>query len=394
MILPSCTNIVYHRRPFICNVEKGNFMPKRKRKTLAYQGRTAHQLPSGNWRVQVPHGKLPNGKTRYESITRETPEEALEAAHELEQQWKYATGPVLNLCLGDAIDRYIESNAARLAGSTTTGYRRLRKNTLQGIMSIPLKNLSNEIIQTELDKGAATMSPKYLKNAVSLVCAALKRYHPTLWKNLSLSLPAPIPYVPSIPQEDTIRIIFQGIHSSPAEIPILLAMLCGLRSSEIRGLQFQDLVKVPNDNVYGIWIRRAIVDSDQGPLLKQTKTTTSTRLMPLPQMLAERIQAIPHANPDDFITTLSGHAIYHRFVRICQKNGLPHYRLHDLRHLYSSVLLANDVPDFYAKELTGHSSTATLNRVYQHSFLSKKMEFVKKADSFFERLYSCDMSCD
>ena len=146
--------------------------------------------------------------------------------------------------------------------------------------------------------------------------------------------------------------------------------------------------------MYGIWIRRAIVDSDQGPLLKQTKTTTSTRLMPLPEMLAERIQSIPHDNPDDFITTLSGHAIYHRFVRICQKNGLPHYRLHDLRHLYSSVLLANDVPDFYAKELTGHSSTATLNRVYQHSFLSKKREFAKRADSFFEQFYSCDMSCD
>ena len=388
------TITVYHRRPFICKVKKGNFMPKRKRKTIAYQGRTAHQLPSGNWRVQVPHGKLPNGKTRYESITRETPEEALEAARDLERQWKYISGPVLNLRLGDAIDRYIESSAARLAGSTITGYRRLRKNTLQGIMSISLKNLSNEIIQDELDKSAANMSPKYLKNAVSLVCATLKRYHPTLWKNLSPSLPAPIPYVPSIPQEDTIRIIFQGIHSSPAEIPILLAMLCGLRSSEIRGLQFQDLVKVPNDNVYGIWIRRAIVDSDQGPLLKQTKTTTSTRLMPLPEMLAERIQSIPHDNPDDFITTLSGHAIYHRFVRICQKNGLPHYRLHDLRHLYSSVLLANDVPDFYAKELTGHSSTATLNRVYQHSFLSKKREFAKRADSFFEQFYSCDMSCD
>lgn len=225
-------------------------MPKRKTKTISHKGRTAHQLPSGNWRVQVPHGKKPNGRPKYESITRATPEEALLAAEQLEQHWKYLNGPALNLTLGDAIDRYIEESSSRLAGSTLTGYRRLRKNTLKGIQDIPLKDLNQAKIQNEIDICAAKMSPKYLENAVSLVSSTLKRYHPLLGNNLNLALPAAVPYIPTIPQEAEIRTIFQAIQSSPAEIPILLAMVCGMRSSEIRGLQFGDLVE-QNGN-YGL----------------------------------------------------------------------------------------------------------------------------------------------
>lgn len=360
-------------------------MPKRT-VSKSQRRKTAHRLPSGSWRVQVYAGKKPDGKTRYESVTAATPEEALEQARLLEERLRRLRGDARDLTVGETIDRFIEERQAALSPSTVTGYRRLRRNALQGLMDIPLKKLTEEDIQREIDLSAASMSPKYLRNAAGLLTAALRRFYPGLWDRLHLEFPPPRPYVAAIPQEVQIKQIFQAAAGSPVEIPILLAMALGLRMGEARGVQFGDLVQL--DQTAGLWVRRAIVDTESGPVVKQPKTASSVRLMPLPPRLEALIRSQPHENDSDFIVPLSGQAIYKRFSRLCQKNGLPHYRFHDLRHLYASVLLAQGVPDYYAQQLTGHSSALTLQRVYQHALLSKKAQAAQAAQDFFESLWS------
>lgn len=358
-------------------------MPKRV-KSKTRKSRTAHLLPSGSWRVQVYAGKKPDGKPRYESVTAATPEEALDQAQQLADRLKRMRGDALGLTVGEAIDRFIEERQALLSPSTVTGYRRLRRNAFPELMNLPLKRLTEGDIQRQIDLSAATMSPKYLRNAAGLLTAMLRRYYPGLRDRLRLEFPPSRPYVAAIPQEEQIRQIFRAAAGSRVEIPILMAMALGLRMGEVRGAQFGDLVRL--DTSAGLWIRRSIVDTENGPAVKPPKTASSVRLMPLPPRLEALISALPHEEDSEFIVQLSGQAIYKQFSRLCEKNQIPHYRFHDLRHLYASVLLAQGVPDFYAQQLTGHSSALTLQRVYQHALLSKKAQAAQAAQDFFDSL--------
>lgn len=102
----------------------------------------------------------------------------------------------------------------------------------------------------------------------------------------------------------------------------------------------------------------------------QTKTIESTRQI----RLSERIQWLISNLPEDqlYLTPLSGQAIYKRFSRLLQRNGIEHMSFHDLRHMNASVMLALGVPDKYAMERGGWSSTSVMKSVYQHTFTTER----------------------
>ncbi|HXH20539.1 MAG TPA: site-specific integrase [Dehalococcoidia bacterium] len=54
------------------------------------------------------------------------------------------------------------------------------------------------------------------------------------------------------------------------------------------------------------------------------------------------------------------------WLRLLEKAGLPHLRIHDLRHSAASLLLAEGVPVKVVSEMLGHSDVATTLRIYAH----------------------------
>lgn len=161
------------------------------------------------------------------------------------------------------------------------------------------------------------------------------------------------------------------------ELPVLLAVWLGLRVSEIRGLTW--------DCISGntMHIKRAIVEGENGPEVKGTKTYSGDRKLRVPQYLLELIDKQPRT--DSYIIHMSGQAIYKRFVRLCEKAGLPHYRFHDLRNANASVMLALGVPDKYAMERMGHATSNMLKTVYQHTMTSKQEEVANAVDDYFSQ---------
>lgn len=83
---------------------------------------------------------------------------------------------------------------------------------------------------------------------------------------------------------------------------------------------------------------------------------------------------------------MSGKAIYSGFSRICEKEGLPHFRFHDLRHMNASVMLANGVPDKYSMKRMGHATNNMLKTVYQHTIKEKELAYDEMIDGYFEKL--------
>lgn len=328
----------------------------------------AKQLPSGMYRVQV----MVNGERV--SITDESPKVAEAKAAAVKAELVAASKSLRSMTVGEAIDRYIESKDAVLSPSTIAGYKRIRKNALQDIMYIRLPDLTQERIQRAINIMAKDKSPKSVRNAHGLLSAVLAEYKPDVV--LRTTLPQKQRYEAAIPSDDDIAAILQAARGTDIELPILLALWLGLRASEIRGITWGCI----SGRV--LHIRQAIVQGDDGPETKGTKTYSGNRKLQMPEYIAGLIEQQPHV--DDYVIHLSGQAMYKRFSRLCAKMGLPHYRFHDLRHANASVMLALGVPDKYAMERMGHATNNMLKTVYQHTMKSKQDEVAEVVDRYFE----------
>jgi integrase len=66
------------------------------------------------------------------------------------------------------------------------------------------------------------------------------------------------------------------------------------------------------------------------------------------------------------------------FYKVIEAAGLPHFRFHDIRHTYASMLLNQGESLHYVKEQMGHSSIQTTVDVYGHICSSGNRSAVNK----------------
>lgn len=327
-------------------------------------------LPSGSWRCQV----MVRG--RRIDVIEDDPALAHAKALAIKEGLVDEDKPVSSMTVGEAIDKYIEIKDAVLSPSTVVGYKRLRKNALQELMDVKLSDLTQERVQRSVNIMAKNKTPKYIRNAHGLLSAALSEYLPEI--TLRTTLPPKMKNEIKIPSEKDLRKIISIATGTEMELPILLAVWLGLRMSEIRGLTWDC---ISDDGV--IHIKRAIVDGENGPAEKGTKSYSGYRKIPVPDYIKKLIEKQPNKN--EFIIQLSGQAIYKRFSRLCDKAGVNHYRFHDLRHVQASIMLALGVPDKYAMERMGHATNNMLKTVYQHTIKEKQIEVANAVNNYFSQ---------
>lgn len=301
----------------------------------------AKKLPSGNWRVLLYTGKDENGKRLYKSFTAPTKKEA-EAQSALYSIQQKETKKQ-KMTVGQAIDKYIESKENVLSPSTIDSYKRVRHNCLQSIMEIEIQDLQRSDMQIAINMDSARLSPKTVRNAYGLVATAVKMFRPDIV--LNVTLPAKQHKVKTLP---TVQEIIQAIQGTEIELPCMLAMWLSLRMSEIRGLKYTDIEN-------GILtVRSTIVTVNGEHVVKnQTKTYGSTRQLKVPDYIMNLIEQSKKDSDGEYVVTMTGQAIYKRFTRLLERNGIQHMTFHDLRHINASVMLMLGVPDKYAMERGG-----------------------------------------
>ena len=77
--------------------------------------------------------------------------------------------------------------------------------------------------------------------------------------------------------------------------------------------------------------------------------------------------------------------IVRHFKRVLKKAGLPEsIRLHDLRHTYVSLLLAQNVPPKDVQVMAGHADFSTTMNIYGHLMPGAQKEAAKKLDKLFD----------
>lgn len=312
----------------------------------------AKQLPSGMWycRIRV------DGKDI--SITRSSEKVAIAEAMAIKAGIIELRRTPTKMTLEQAIERYIDARRRVLSPSTICGYQTIKKTRFQTSMQLQLAALTAERLQQMVNQEARLCGAKTLKNAWSLVAAAIEAEtgsRPSV--RLKQIVRKERPYL----TPDQIQIFVRALRGRKIEVPALLA-LCSLRRSEILNLRWKNV-----DFAAGvIRVRGAAVYDENWQLVHkdENKNRASRRDVPLIQPLRIALEEIERKS--EYVVTMNPSYLYEGINAICASNGLPSVGVHGLRHSYASLAYHLGLSERIAMRIGGWSDSATMHEIYTH----------------------------
>lgn len=163
-------------------------------------------------------------------------------------------------------------------------------------------------------------------------------------------------------------------------MPVLLAVMCGLRRGEISALRWSS-IEFQREQLS---IIESTEQTTKGIRSKETKSGRA-RTVALPSLVVEELRRHRVQQAEGFLKVgirltgkdhvagredgypLQPNSLTHEFNRILAKAAdLPRIRFHDLRHTHATHLLSNGVHPKIAQERLGHSSISITLDLYSH----------------------------
>lgn len=332
---------------------------------------TARKLPSGSWRVRV----YDKDTDKYKSFTAKTKK----AAEKMAADWliEREIGQECGLTFQAAAEAYIADKAPTLSPTTIEGYRVIVRNNTKRFNDTRLSAITPRDVQDWVNELTVSKTPKTVRNVYGFFKAVLL-YHDIEINLRKITLPQKVRKFKRLPPAELVIETFRG---TDIELPVLLALWCGLRMSEILGIQARDI----QDGV--LTISRVKVKAGNETYVKErAKTYTSNRQIALPPPLLELVKATGKTGME-FLIDYSRSQIFERYVWQMRKLGYE-VNFHDLRHVNASVMAALGIPDIYAMERGGWSKATTMKQVYQQTFSDERRRYDTVIDGYFSELYA------
>lgn len=340
----------------------------------------AKKLPSGQWRTLVySHTETVDGKAKrnYESFTSDSRRESEYLAAEFALTKNQRQKPN-NMTVNEAMTAYIEGKNNILSASTVLTYTSTANAYYGLIKDVPLKNLTQELIQQDINLISASLSPKTVKNIHGLLSATLAVYLPEF--RITTSLPHKTKYEPEIPSSEDIKHMLEAAEGKTVYIAILLASTLGLRRGEIAGQRWRDI----NLKNATLTVKTSLVlDKDRHWVEKPPKSYAGNRVLDIPDFVLQFLKTKRKGMADsDRVIDMLPSSISNAYNRIIESLGMTQYRFHDLRHYYASMMLSINIPDKYAMRRMGHATNDTLKNIYQHTIPQKEQSVTDDINAF------------
>ena len=155
---------------------------------------------------------------------------------------------------------------------------------------------------------------------------------------------------------------------------------CGLREGEMLALTFGDV----NFSDNTISVSKTYHRMHRRDIITTPKTPKSNRNITMPNELAEELKdffsMIVDTDKDARIFEgITKDNLYKAIRSACQKTGLPHIRIHDLRHSHVSLLINNGFSALAIADRMGHESESITYR-YAHLFPDSQKQMVETLD--------------
>lgn len=195
-------------------------------------------------------------------------------------------------------------------------------------------------------------------------------------------------------------------------LKVLLALFAGLRTGEILGLKYSDFdpkqqtVKIERQIVKD----HEIIIDDHGnckrqnkeKVLKPPKSLCSYRTLRVHKLIFQELEIRRKENMQlfeklgeeeqtwkDYISIgpkgniKSNSTCNCALIRICDRNSLPRISMHDLRHLFATILIEEGMPLETISKALGHKSVSTTFEVYC-GVIAAKEKITTLIDSSFD----------
>lgn len=270
--------------------------------------------------------------------------------------------------------------------TTRVGYEEKIKNYIVPELGhIQLKALKPTNVQSWINGlNKRGLSPKTIRNVFNNLNAAMKKA--VVLRMIpnnpceGAELPKLVKYQANIYDTPDMKKALSIAEGTDMYIPVLLALTVGLRRGELLALRWHHI-----DFETGvIHIRDNMVKGKDGkPVIKTPKSASGTRDIIVGSSVLSALSAAKEAydkaktspgfHDDGFVVCQENGKHYmpdsmtQKWERFMTAKGLPHVRLHDLRHSCATAMISAGVDAVTVKDTLGHSDVTTTMKFYVHS---------------------------
>ena len=306
--------------------------------------------------------------------------------------------------LAEYLDRWLNEYAeATLSPTTAETYNKIaHAHIVPGLGKILLKDLKPEHLQRfYADRLGMGLSPTTIRHHHMLLHKALD--HAVKWGLLVRNIADAVspPHVVRTEMHILNNTEIEKIMSEARETPyfklFVIALMTGLRRSELLGLRWSDI----NLILAELSVTRSLHRLSTGETIyRPPKTVKSRRTVALSpatcQIFREHLQntmdlcsrlKIPFTDQRLVFCHIDGSparpdTISQSWHRMTKRFGLNGIRFHDLRHTHASMLLSQNVHPKIVQERLGHSTIAVTLDTYSHVTPGLQRAAADKLDTF------------
>jgi integrase len=296
--------------------------------------------------------------------------------------------------VGEAVNYWLTYGLSGRDPRTVNLYRTCAETHILPVLGRrKLRELAVEDVEKLLAQKSAVLSTRSLRIIHSILSRAVRhaQVRDKVRRNVVLlcDVPAGRPGRPSKSMTlGQAQAVLDAADKASARIRayIVLSLLTGMRTEEVRGLPWSYVVSYHPDrqewtsvteagwdhHEYAVYVWRSVRATGD------TKTRKSRRTLALPQRCVDALKALWEAQQDHHgnalvfatrnDTPLTAHNVRRDFRKVVKAAGLNpgEWTPRELRHSFVSLLSDSGVPVESIARLVGHQTTAVTEAVYRH----------------------------
>jgi integrase len=351
------------------------------------------------WTGAVSLGFAPDGKRRIRrKVTGKTKTQVKDKLKALRRELDAGIHSSQSYTMALCIEDWLSQGLTGLSPSTVANYRYLADHAVSRLGAVKLRNLTAKHVQVALAELSGSLSTRSLRLVHQIIERAITHAQAAdlVGRNVASLITAPEGRNGRPSRSltlDQATAVLEAAQDSPLHAYVVLSLLAGLRTEELRSLLWAD------------------VDLDQGTVAVyrsvrasgDTKTPKSRRVLKLPvkavdalkehrsEQAAARLKAGELWQDHGLVfasamgTPLDAHNVRRSFRAITKAVGLGReWTPRELRHTFVSLLSANDVNLEDIARLVGHSGTSVTERVYRHEIRPSLTQGAEIMDHLFQ----------
>jgi len=258
--------------------------------------------------------------------------------------------------------QYVDNRQNVLSPSSVRTYDRLIKALSKEFRDIPLREITQDHVQAEINNYAVKHAPKTVRALHGFIASVIGVYRPSL--TLHTTLPQKVYNERYLPTESDIKALLKATENTEDHIAIQLGIL-SLRRSEICALEMSDL------NGNELHVHANLVYNKKWEKKESPKTDAGNRIIYLPDSLVKEIRE------KGYFFKYSPQKISDHIHKYQKELGIPYFRFHDLRHYFASYA-STIMPESDAMALGGWKSDFVFKNTYRASMKEKRKESAGK----------------